>query len=215
MDERAQNTIRAIETRYKGYRFRSRLEARWAVVLDHLGIEWEYEPEGYETSAGWYLPDFRIDPQCVRWPERFEDRGLMKSGENVYLEVKGKSLAQNEAERIRAFASDPGEPRWLFALGDIPSPERCCAMFYGWSTEGHFNLQLYGRTRGCVNGLAFLWKTSGKKVSEWGPTRPELMDFAFHTRDRGHGSGPHGYRYRNDAFAAGRAARFEHGESGA
>jgi hypothetical protein len=53
--------IKAIETSYAGCRFRSRLEARWAVALDHLGIEWEYEPEGFETSVGRYLPDFRLN----------------------------------------------------------------------------------------------------------------------------------------------------------
>lgn len=53
-------TIKAIETSYKGYRFRSRLEARWAVFFDALGASWEYEPEGFETAAGWYLPDFRL-----------------------------------------------------------------------------------------------------------------------------------------------------------
>jgi hypothetical protein len=53
--------IKAINTRYKGYRFRSRLEARWAVFFDELGYEWEYEPEGYVLSDGTcYLPDFRI-----------------------------------------------------------------------------------------------------------------------------------------------------------
>ena len=36
--------IKPIETIYKGYRFRSRLEARWAVFFDALGIEYEYEP---------------------------------------------------------------------------------------------------------------------------------------------------------------------------
>lgn len=51
--------LKPIETRYKGYRFRSRLEARWAVFFDALGIEWEYEKEGYDLGeAGWYLPDF-------------------------------------------------------------------------------------------------------------------------------------------------------------
>lgn len=39
-----------IETRYKGYRFRSRLEARWAVFFDVLGVRWEYEPEGYDLT---------------------------------------------------------------------------------------------------------------------------------------------------------------------
>lgn len=54
-------TIKAIETRYKGYRFRSRLEARWAVFFDAMGMKWEYEPEGFDLGdAGWYLPDFRV-----------------------------------------------------------------------------------------------------------------------------------------------------------
>ena len=44
--------LRAIETRYKGYRFRSRLEARYAVLFDSLKIEWEYEPEGYVLEDG-------------------------------------------------------------------------------------------------------------------------------------------------------------------
>lgn len=52
--------IKPIQTRYKGYHFRSRLEARWAVFFDALGLNWEYEPEGYQTSEGWYLPDFYL-----------------------------------------------------------------------------------------------------------------------------------------------------------
>ena len=53
--------IKAIETRYAGYLFRSRLEARWAVLFDALGIKWEYEPEGFDLGrAGRYLPDFRL-----------------------------------------------------------------------------------------------------------------------------------------------------------
>ena len=68
---------RAIETRYKGYRFRSRLEARWAVFFDALGLKWEYEPEGFELEGGVrYLPDFRL------W-------GLSKSEDLVvFAEVK-------------------------------------------------------------------------------------------------------------------------------
>lgn len=53
--------IRAIETRYKGYRFRSRLEARWAVFFDACGYQWEYEPEGFALPCGtYYLPDFKL-----------------------------------------------------------------------------------------------------------------------------------------------------------
>lgn len=54
--------MKAIETNYKGYRFRSRLEARWAVFFDALGIEWEYEPQGFDLGGGVrYLPDFFIN----------------------------------------------------------------------------------------------------------------------------------------------------------
>jgi hypothetical protein len=52
--------ILPIETTYRGYRFRSRLEARWAVFFDAAGIEFYYEPEAYQTSLGGYLPDFYL-----------------------------------------------------------------------------------------------------------------------------------------------------------
>lgn len=57
--------IKAIETYYKGYRFRSRLEARWAVFFDAAGIKYEYEPEGFEVNLSeeekiMYLPDFYL-----------------------------------------------------------------------------------------------------------------------------------------------------------
>lgn len=63
------NSFRAISTRYKGYNFRSRLEARWAVFFDHLGIRWDYEPEGFELGNGLrYLPDFWL-PDWKVWVE--------------------------------------------------------------------------------------------------------------------------------------------------
>lgn len=73
--------IRPITTRYKGYRFRSRLEARWAVFLDSLGVPWDYEVEGYVFPDGTrYLPDF--------W--------LPESG--VFFEIKPGGLSFDAAE---------------------------------------------------------------------------------------------------------------------
>jgi hypothetical protein len=69
--ERRRKMINPVETRYKGYRFRSRTEARWAVYFDALWIAWEYEKEGYDLSEhgyGWYLPDFWL-PQVHMWAE--------------------------------------------------------------------------------------------------------------------------------------------------
>lgn len=65
--------LRSIETTYKGYRFRSRLEARWAVYFDYLDLEWEYEKEGFDLEDPWhmsmsYLPDFWL-PQVRMWAE--------------------------------------------------------------------------------------------------------------------------------------------------
>lgn len=58
------NSIKPIETLWKGYRFRSRLEARWAVFFETLGLKWEYEPQGFELCDGTrYLPDFYLPDQ--------------------------------------------------------------------------------------------------------------------------------------------------------
>jgi hypothetical protein len=53
--------MKAIPTEYNGTRFRSRLEARWSIALDALGIPWEYEPRRFYLSQDRsYLPDFRL-----------------------------------------------------------------------------------------------------------------------------------------------------------
>lgn len=53
--------MKAIDTNYNGYRFRSRLEARWAVYFDNLNIEYLYEHEGFVLPSGkHYLPDFYL-----------------------------------------------------------------------------------------------------------------------------------------------------------
>lgn len=74
------NAIKPIETHYKGYRFRSRLEARWAVFFDALGIDWEYEKEGFNLGeVGCYLPDFWL-PHPVN--------ALANSGWGIWVEIK-------------------------------------------------------------------------------------------------------------------------------
>ena len=60
--------IKAIETKYNGFNFRSRLEARWAIFFDMIGLKYEYEVEGYEMNGVRYLPDFYI-PSLDRWFE--------------------------------------------------------------------------------------------------------------------------------------------------
>lgn len=60
--------LKAIETTYNGLRFRSRLEARWAVFFDESGLRYEYEKEGFDLDGLWFLPDFWLpDKDC--WAE--------------------------------------------------------------------------------------------------------------------------------------------------
>lgn len=62
--------IKVIPTKYKGILFRSRLEARWTVFFDFMGIEWIYEPEGYEVDGEHYLPDFSLPSLYCRTTPR-------------------------------------------------------------------------------------------------------------------------------------------------
>lgn len=47
---------RGIPTMYKGVRFRSRAEARWAAFFDSLEWPWDYEP--FDLNG--YIPDFVV-----------------------------------------------------------------------------------------------------------------------------------------------------------
>lgn len=57
------NTVQVIPTEYHNTQLRSRLEARWAVCFDTLGIRWEYEPEAFGDGKQGYLPDFWLPEQ--------------------------------------------------------------------------------------------------------------------------------------------------------
>jgi hypothetical protein len=115
--------IKAIETEYKGYRFRSRLEARWAIFLDTLGIEWQYEKEGYDLGAfGWYLPDFWLP---------WDGDGRFLSG-GYFLEIKGQAPTQEEIFKLMALAAGTGHTALL--LAGEPGKQR----YYEASRRGNF-----------------------------------------------------------------------------
>ncbi len=80
--------MKAIETKYKGRRFRSRLEARWAVFFDAMGFKWEYEPEGYAGGGTAYLPDFLL---------------TLPNGEQRYCEVKPEEYHFSDDPKLRFY----------------------------------------------------------------------------------------------------------------
>lgn len=95
--------IKAIETMYRGYRFRSRLEARWAVFFDAAGIKWEYEKEGFDLDGLLYLPDFWLpEQQC-------------------WFEIKGEQPTAEEREKAQRLAAKT-DSRAVIYVGEIQIP---------------------------------------------------------------------------------------------
>lgn len=98
--------MKAIETAYNGYRFRSRLEARWAVFFDTLGIKYEYENEGYDLETGYYLPDFWL-PQLQCWMEIKGDGDDLEAMSHAF--VKAACLATTAGHPVYIFAGQIGK----------------------------------------------------------------------------------------------------------
>lgn len=94
------------ETHYAGHRFRSRIEAQTAVLLDHLRARWAYERQDHQTSAGRRLLDFRVE------------LGLARHGGTRWLWVECKNEWEELDPRHEAFVCETGEP--LLILRGIP-----------------------------------------------------------------------------------------------
>ena len=104
-------TIKAIETKYNGYRFRSRLEARWAVFFDTAGIEYQYEPQGFVVNDTGYLPDFLL-PQLDLW---VEIKGTFPTKQE---QAKASGLSKaNDAMLASLFYGDPTPDAHLVWFG--------------------------------------------------------------------------------------------------
>jgi hypothetical protein len=196
----ADQTIRPIETVYHGYRFRSRLEARWAVFFQTLGVPWEYEPEGFVLSTGeWYLPDFRIQlgPGSL-WAE-VKPRG---ADAKLFVRFITKSAAGTRGTVLHGIP-DPkileSEGRWAQEGDDfhVYGPD-----LEGFPTEGWGdNYYQFCICRKC-DAVGFEFDGRSERIPCGCEVGDRHKDYTF----------DHPRILR--AYAAARAARFEHGESG-
>lgn len=250
--------IQAIETRYKGYRFRSRLEARWAVFFDAVGLEWIYEPEGFDLgdTTGWYLPDFKVRYSASgnwQWIEVKPEAPTV----DEYLKIADLHYKSQKEPRTESviLCGYPGRPRFpvagkqafevapgsYFALGIAASGPAS-----DFNKEISTDRPIYQASVSC-----FAYVGGGKNLDVWpmyaplygqeevrdgvgGFIDPEEIfgceprdirksaryagiDFVHGIRVRQYEGAGVSYRHPNllIAYNAARAARFEHGESGA
>ena len=198
-------TIKAIETEYNGYRFRSRLEARWAVFFDAAGIEYQYEPEGFELDDGTkYLPDFYLP-----WFK-------------CYVEIKPLSLdGEEEAEaksKLEKLFYDHGGCCAMICKGD-PMDDGI-EMLINEADEGGASSGLWLQAWFVMGGL-YNGGCGGKRhidlVLDYNSTKSEID---FYTSDYNRLACIYPIVYCNDyrsdldfAMKAARQARFEHGET--
>jgi len=215
-------TISPIPTRYAGCHFRSRLEARWAVFFDALGIQWEYEPQGFEV--GWpehrrrYLPDFYL-PR-----------------EHLWVEVKGTDAALDRSLLLAAVAPDVGLPLdpggapfegefitgyvdRLLLLGPIHRSGVKGRLHPLLSWHGRAALRMWGMFRSKPDpgvGPGLLRRLPGRPPNLFGSVLRNVTDVTL--------LGENGWVDHNPAHAGdwpvigaydlARSARFEHGQSG-
>ena len=129
--------MKVVETRYAGRRFRSRTEARYAVLFDALTLDWDYEPEGFQLDDGSrYLPDF-----FVRYPE---GSGTAKAwpGAGYWVEIKAGTPTPADISKLSQVAKGTGHLAYLFA-GQPNKAESWCMHRRTWEMRrDHFGLDV-------------------------------------------------------------------------
>jgi hypothetical protein len=201
---------KAIETYYAGCHFRSRIEARWAVFFDAVGIPWEYELEGFELPSGLYLPDF--------WLPTIGRHG-------TWFEVKGPPQQwNNHAFQLLHELCDDSDVQWALVYGPIP---------YETDPTGNDEAQTADRREITVNGdspynfcgcpwcgkVGLEFDARGARVCGWEAHFDDYDEALAVVKKAGHWRADDkcytGDDYRILAgYRAARAARFEHGECG-
>lgn len=201
------SVVRPIETLYAGCRFRSRLEARWAVFFDRMRIPWEYEAQGFDTPAGPYLPDFVLT-DCATFVE--------VRGDSTRVDVDALAVVADALPVLHPRTQIPYPDRsgrtWtaergprLMLLGPIPRvdelPARCD---WGW-------LATSGTVTADVGGWG-LWGFGmyQKNRRPWWHDTPALSQLAQPLTPV---AGWEGGELSRDAYGTARAARFEHGQT--
>jgi hypothetical protein len=147
-----EKNITPIETEYKGYKFRSRLEARWAVFFDRCSIKYIYEPEGFELSNGErYLPDFYLPDQ------------------DAYFEVKSIGAINISFENNEVIFEDGREKasKYFTFMFDAVHAGHTVIIVEGDPADAMTTYEHGGRGKSHVFTMAECLKCGRKHLSRW------------------------------------------------
>jgi len=176
--------LTAIETEYNGYRFRSRIEARWAVMFDALDLKYRYEMEGFELADGrWYLPDFWL-PDLP---------GLGRGSPGWWVEIKGQAPTEEEHVKAALLAQQGRQGvLLLWSNFDTDSALNDELMFHydhrgifhveqGWCFPCVYSLLIPFQTDGIVNDV---WKLLDARLADaWAAARSARFERREHERE--------------------------------
>lgn len=181
--------IQAIQTLYDGIVHRSRVEARFAILLDCLDVRFEYELQGYTLADGsHYLPDFFLPAPA--W----------------FVEIKGTSPSTPERRKCQLLAQGTGHPVLLMVgepvdpiadYSELPFRPAPITVFLadGSMRSAHHWNSCTGCEGDYAAGCQLLHALTGSPSAPCEST-----------------SKPMAQQTISEAFVAARSARFEHGE---
>jgi len=109
MSQQQRHWPQPIPTRYDGYHFRSKNEARWAAFYKKLGVPYRYEADRYQVNGVTYLIDFEFQEQ--------EEKGIT----DCLVEIKPKEPTPEERFKAEWLAQTRGIPVYIF-YGDQRCP---------------------------------------------------------------------------------------------
>ena len=171
--------FRSRPTDYLGNHFRSRSEARWAVIFNFLGLKFEYEPRAYNLGGIGYLPDF--------WMPTLR----------CFIEIKGPHPTPGEKVKARGLARVTQRPVYIFFCGipiygpdgaprDFECGEDAKAHGYQYTPEGEENLGYAFGVKECCGALGIVYDAYTPRIfcdcgvdPEWDASFLMTLQMAF------------------------------------
>lgn len=171
LDDNDHSSIyQAKPTMYNEILFRSKLEAKWAVFLDNMQVQWKYEPFRVDLGYTSYTPDFVIE-----YP-----------GSRLILEVKpipiwASNWRKFTSGKISITPRSIGKfKKYSYMIGNQPDNSDEVVIVGEFRSEDRDEILVHIDKQTCALYLEYgVWK---RKVIDWRPISEDLNTFS--TDDR-------------------------------